>query len=96
MMELGFKSVKSEPCVYTYTERGALYILTMYIEDVIFLGSDLLVLRRINLKRMSRFSRTDIRDVSLMLGMGVTRDREKETIAITQDKHTYIYCICSW
>ena len=30
----------------------------------------------------------DMGDVSLVLGMGVTRDREKGTVAITQEKHT--------
>ena len=37
---------------------------------------------------MSRFSMMDIGDVSLVLGMGVTRDREKGTVTITQEKYT--------
>ena len=35
---------------------------------------------------MGRFSMTDIRDVSLVLGMEVTRDRTKETVTIAQKK----------
>ena len=37
---------------------------------------------------MSRFSMMDIGDVSLVLGMGVTRDREKGTVTITQEQYT--------
>ena len=28
LVEISFKSLKSNPCVYTYSERGAIYILT--------------------------------------------------------------------
>ena len=36
---------------------------------------------------MGRFSMTDMRDVSLVLGMAVTRDRTKETVTITQESY---------
>ena len=88
LVEIGFKSLKSDPCVYTYSECGAIYILTLYVDDVPFLRKNVLVLRRIKQKLMSRFSMTDMRDVSLVLGMGVTRDREKGTVTITHEKYT--------
>ena len=31
---------------------------------------------------------TDMGDVSLVVGMGVTRDRDKGTVTITQEKYT--------
>ena len=37
---------------------------------------------------MSRFSMTDMEVVSLVLGIGVTRDRVKGTVTITQEKYT--------
>ena len=43
---------------------------------------------RIKQKLMSRFSMTDTGDVLLVVGMGVTRDREKGTVTITQEKYT--------
>ena len=46
------------------------------------------MLRRIKPKLMSRFSMTDMGDVSLVLGMGVTRDGAKGTVTITQEKCT--------
>ena len=72
-MKIGFESLRSDPCAYTYSESGAIYILILYVDDVLLLGKDLLVLRRIKQKLTSRFLMTDIGDVSLVLGMGCTR-----------------------
>ena len=46
------------------------------------------MLERIKQKLMSRFSMTDMGDVSLVLGMRVTRNRTKGTVTITQDDCT--------
>ena len=86
VVEIGFKSLKSDPFFYTCSECGAIYILTLYVDDVLLLGKDVLVLRRIKQKLTSRFSMTDMGNVSLVIGMGVTRDREKGTVTITQEK----------
>ena len=29
LTEIGFKSLKSDPCAYTYSECGAIYVLTL-------------------------------------------------------------------
>ena len=87
-MGFGFKRLKSDPCVYTCSESGAVYTLTPYVDGVLLLGKDVLVLRRVKQKLMSRFSMTDMGDVSLVLGMGVTRDRDKGKVTITQEKYT--------
>ena len=88
LVEIGFKSLKSDHCVYTYSECGAIYILTLYVDDVLLLEKDVLMLRRIKHMIMSRFSMTDMEVVSLVLGIGVTRDRVKGTVTITQEKYT--------
>ena len=87
-VEIGFTNLKSDPCVCAYSECGAAYCLTLYVDDVLLLGKDVLVLGRIKQKLMSRFSVTDRGDVSLVLGMVVTRNRKKGTATITQEKYT--------
>ena len=79
------KSLKSDPFAYIYSEGGAIYVLTLYVDDVLLLGKGLKVLERIKRKLMECFSMTDMRDVSLVLGAEVTRDRTKGTVAITQE-----------
>ena len=88
LVEIGFKCLKSDLCVYTYSECGAIYILTLYVDYVFLLGKYVLVLRHIKQKLMSRFSMTDMGDVSLVPGMGVIRDCEKGTVTITQEIYT--------
>ena len=75
-------------CIRDSSECGAIDILTLYVDEVLSLGKDVLVLRRIKQKLMSRFSMADMGDVSLVLGMDVTRDREKGTVTIAQQKYT--------
>ena len=87
MVEIGFKSLKSDSCVYIYSEGGAIYVLTLYVDDVLLLGKDRKGLERIKWKLMGRFSMTDMGDVSLVFGMEVTHDRTKGTVAITQENY---------
>ena len=87
VVEIGFKSLKSDPCVYIYSEGGAIYVLTIYVDDILLLGIDRKVLERIKRKLMGRFSITDMGDVSLIFGMEVTRDRTKGTVTITQENY---------
>ena len=84
-VEIGFKSLKSDPCVYIYSDGGAIYVLTLYVDDVLLLGKDRKVLERIKRKLMGRLSMTDIGDVLLVFGMDVTHDRTKGTVIITQE-----------
>ena len=87
VVEIGFKSLKWDPCVYIYSEGGVIYVLTLYVDDVLLLGKDRKVLERIKRKLMGRFSMTNMGDVSLVLGMEVTRDHTKGTVTITQENY---------
>ena len=88
--EIGFRCLKSDPCVYTYSEGGGIFILTVYVDNVLLLGKYLLLLRRIKQKLTSRFSMTNMGDVPLVLGIGVACNREKGTVTITQEKYTQV------
>ena len=87
VVEIGFKSLKSDPCVYIYSEGSAIYVLTLYVDDVLLLGKHRKVLERIKRKLMGRFSMTNMGDM-LVFGMEVTRDRTKGTVTITPRKTT--------
>ena len=87
VVEIGFKSLKSDPCVYIYSEGDAIYVLALYVDDALLLGKDRKVLERSKRKLMGRFSMTDMGDVSSVFGMEVTRDRTKGTVTITQENY---------
>ena len=88
LVETGFKSLTSDSCVYIYSEDGVIIILTLYIDDTLLLGKDVAMFKRVKQRVMSRFSMTGMGDTSLVLGRGVTRDREKGRVTITRDIYT--------
>ena len=60
LVDIGFKSLMSDPFVYIDSEGGTTVILTVYVDDVLLLlGNDVKVLGRIKQKLMNRFSTTD-------------------------------------
>ena len=83
MVVIGPKSLKADLCVYIYSEGGAIFVLTLYVDGILLLGKDRKVLERIKWKLIGRYLMTDMGDVSLVLGMEVTRDRTKGTVSIT-------------
>lgn len=68
-------------------EGDVIVIWTLYVDDVFLLGKYLKVLGRIKKKLTSRFSMPDMGDVSLVPGMGITRNRTKGAVTITQDNY---------
>ena len=87
VVEIGFKSLNSDPCFYIYSESGAITVLILYVDDVLLLGKDRKMLERIKLKLMGRVLMTGMGELSLVLGMEVTRDRTKGTVTITQENY---------
>lgn len=88
LLEIGFKIVKPNLCVYTYSEGKHLIILTLYVDEFLLLGKDLTMPRGIIEKLMGRFPMTGMGDASLVLGVGVIRYRRKGTVTISQEKYT--------
>ena len=58
------------------------------MDDLLLVGADIQVIESIKQKLMKRFKMTDMGDVSLVLGMQVTRDRQQKTITISQENYT--------
>ena len=75
--KIGFRPLKSDPCVYIYEDEVDFVILTLYIDDILLLGAKKLLLNK-----------PDMGDVSSFLGMNVARDRKKGTMAIYQKNAT--------
>lgn len=63
-MKVFFKSLKSDPCVFIYSEGSIIDILAMYVGDISLLGKYLKVLGMIKQKVVDRFSIIDMGDMS--------------------------------
>ena len=86
--KIGFRSLKSEPCVCIYEDENGSAIPTLYVDDVLLLGTNKQLLDKLKKQLMDRFEMTDMGDVSRVLGMNVTRDREEGIITINQKDYT--------
>ena len=86
--KIGFRSLKSDPCVYVYEVENDSVILTFYVDDVLLLGANKQLLDKLQKKLMDRFEITNMGDVSRVLGTNVTRDREEGTITINHKDYT--------
>ena len=58
----------------------------MYVDNLL-LGGDTPLLKALKSQLMGRFVMTDMGDVSLMLGMQLTGDREANTLTISQEQY---------
>ena len=85
---VGFRPLKSDPCVYVYEDETGFVVLTLYVADILFLSASKSLLNKLKKKIMNRFEMSDMCDVSRILGIKVTRDLEKGTITISQKDHT--------
>ena len=88
LISIGFVLLKSETCIYIYNHDRVIIILTRYVDDLLAIGGDIQLIEKIKSKLMEKFKMTDVGDVSLVLGMQITRDREKKTLTITQEEYT--------
>lgn len=76
------------PCVYIYSQRGFIFTLALYVDDISLHVKYLKVLGRTKQKLVSRFSMKGMGYVSFVLRMSVTYDRTKRTVTITQENYT--------
>ena len=79
---IGFRSFKSDPCVYAFEDKTGTAILTLYVDDILLLRNNKQLLGKLKKQSMDRFEMTDHGDVSKVLGTNVTRDRENGMITI--------------
>ena len=88
LIEIGFVPLKSDSCVYIYNHNNTVVIITLYVDDLLVIGSNVRVIETIKKKLKDNIQMSDLGDVSLVLGMQVTRDREKGTLTISQEDYT--------
>ena len=79
-----FRLLKSDPCVFIYENETDFVILTLYVDDTMFLSASKILLNNLEKQLMDRFEISNMGDVSTILGMNVTRDSVKGAITISQ------------
>ena len=83
LVTLEFVPLKSDTCIYIYRKNGIAITLTLHVDDLLLVGTYIQKIESIKRKLIDRFKMTDMGDVSLVLGMLVTRDRQNKTLTIS-------------
>ena len=78
LVKIGFRSFKSDPCVYVYKDKNGSAILMLYVDDILLMGANKELLDKPKKQHMDLFEMTDVGDVSRVLGMSVIRDHEED------------------
>ena len=83
LIEIGFVPLKSDSCVSIYNHNNTVVIITLYVDDLLVIESNVRVIETIKKKLKDNFHMSDPGDVSLLLCMQVTRDRKEGTLTIS-------------
>ena len=86
--EFGFSQNKDEPCVYMKTSGSVVVFLILYVDDILIMGKDTLVLQSMKIFLSKRFSMKDLGEATYILGIRIYRDRSRKLLGFSQS--TYI------
>jgi hypothetical protein len=85
---LGFVKNEEEACVYKKISGSALVFLILYVDDILLIGNDILMLESVKTSLKNSFSMKDLGEATYILGIRIYRDRSKRLIGLSQS--TYI------
>ena len=83
----GFKACMCDPCVYVKNDSSSKVFIVLYVDDLLVTGSSEVGISKTKAFLMTNFAMKDLGNVSLILGMQVSRDRLKGTLDINQGNY---------
>ena len=86
--EFGFSQNLDEPYVYKKTNGSAAVFLVLYVDDILLIGNDVLLLQSFKILLSKNFSMKDLGEATYILGIKIYRDRSKRLFGLS--KSTYI------
>ena len=76
-----------DPCVYVKSDSSSKVFIVLYVDDLVVTGSSKVGISKTKAFLMAKFAMKDVGDVHLILGMQVSRDRQKGTLDINQGSY---------
>jgi hypothetical protein len=84
LMKLGFKRCLSDTGIYTLTENNHTLVVVLYVDDVLFMGNNMLLLKEKKTAFMKMWECRDLGPISEYLRMKIVRDRNNKKLIIDQ------------
>ena len=85
--ELGFLATPADPCVFSAEKGDTIVIIVLYVDDLLITGNQDSALNTVKGQISSRFKMKDLGEVSNLLGMNVTRNRQEGWLKIDQERY---------
>ena len=83
----GFSKCEADDCLYIKFVGGKFIILAVYVDDVIPISNCVSLLAKEKLKLQQKFDMVDNGEINHILGMLVTRERNKRLLTISQGNY---------
>jgi hypothetical protein len=85
--EMGYTHLESDNTVFTQVCNGTFSIIALYVDDISMASNDLNAIEQDKVKLKQKYQMTDLGDIFWILGMRITRDRNKGTIMLSQQQY---------
>lgn len=84
MKEMGFCQSSADACVFVkFTDNGIL-VIAVYVDDLIFIGSEVNELLELKRELSARFSMKDMGELHFCLGIVIIQDKGASVIKLHQ------------
>ena len=87
IVELGFKTTRSDPCLYIRRQGNVIMIMALYVDDLLLAGSDLEAILWMKNELNKRFDMKDLGEAKTCIGLEIDRIRSENILTVTQSKY---------
>ena len=87
LLELGFTPSAADPCVFIRLYDGNLSIIFTHVDDLGLICNSVSIVAQLKGELAKYFPISDLGEVHHLLGIKITRDRDKHTIALSQERY---------
>jgi hypothetical protein len=87
LIELGFKPLQTDSCVYVKRSGSSVMYLLVYVDDLLLVTNDTAQLAATKAALSSRFDMKDMGEAHFILGVQIRRDRAKRQLYLSQAEY---------
>jgi hypothetical protein len=87
LKDLGFRSCNKDVCVYTQHTKGYLFILAIYIDDLVIASKSIEQIVELKGHLRKRFFMKLIKNIDYVLRLKVERDRGRKKLELSQETY---------
>ncbi|GKA33363.1 retrotransposon protein, putative, ty1-copia subclass [Tanacetum coccineum] len=85
--KFGFTQNRDEPCVYLKASKSNVTFLILYVDDILVMGNNILMLQDVKSYLGRCFAMKDLGEAAYILGIKIYRDRSRWLIGLCQSSY---------